>query len=294
MKLAPLIVLFALAGSTASADATASDSDAPKSTAPNASQNKPRPTRRRPDSNTGPLDVRVVLKSDPKKHVAAQVAGLPLELTQPSIAFLRVETHEEGDVQTTRSACPMIVRAETKDERLGGIVQITSDDTRVVIPVGPTATLRGRLVDQSTGQPIAKQRINYGVKLIFPPNGFSIWAFNASALTDHEGKFTLPGLVPRWKFDLTTWTKPENGPAKSWNLGAVTPRYPGIVDFGDIKLGAPDERPRRGQRRPTREPIFNPHADAQTELAKASRSPAKRISACSSCSAAIGANGASS
>ena len=163
----------------------------------------------------------------------------------------------------------MLVRAETKDERLGGIVQITPDDTQVVIPVGPTATLRGRLIDQSTGQPIVNQRINYGVKVIFPPRGFSLWGFGNGALTDNQGRFTLPGLVPRWKFDLTTLTKPENGPAKSWSLGAVTPRYSGIIDLGDIKLGAPDERPRRGRPRPPREPIFNPHAEAHAELAKA-------------------------
>ncbi len=261
MKLAPLIVLFALAGSMASAVAIVSASDA--------SQKIPRPARRQPDIEKIPIDVRVVLKSDPKKRVAGQVNGLPLEMLEGRIAVLRGETHEEGDLHSTRAACPMLVLAETKDERLGGIVQVTSDDSQVVIPVGPTATLRGRLIDESTGQPMVKQRINYGVKLIYPPMRGSIWAFNESAVTDQDGKFTLPGLVPRWKFDLTTWTKPENGPAKSWNLGAVTPRYPGIVDLGDIKLGAPDERLRRGQPRPAREPIFNPRADAQAELTKA-------------------------
>jgi thioredoxin family protein len=273
MKLASLVALVALTGFMASEVAAASDSDAPKSTEPNASQNKPRQARRRAASETKqhpvPIDVRVVLESDSKKRVAAQVLCLPLEAMQPDFVFIRDESHEDRDLNTTRTACPMLVRAETKDARLGGIVQITPDETQIVIPVGPTATLRGRLIDQSTGQPIVNQQITYGVKVIFPPERFSLWGFGNGAHTDNQGKFTLPGMVPRWKFDLTTWTKPENGPAKSWNLGAVTPRYPGIIDLGDIKLGAPDERPRRGQPRPTREPIFHPGADAQAELAKA-------------------------
>jgi hypothetical protein len=273
MKLAPLVVLFALLGSTASAVATASDSDAPKSMALDSSPTRPRPARRRPVSEAArqpiPIDVRVVLKTDPKKRVAAQVLCLPLEVMGPGFVFIKDESREEGDLHTTRTACPMLVRAETKDERLGGIVQITSDDTQVVIPVGPTATLRGRLIDQSTGQPIVKQHVVYGVKVVFPPARFSLWGFGGGTLTDDQGRFTLPGLVPRWKFDLRTWIKPENGPAKSWALGAVTPRYPGIVDLGDIKLGAPDERPRPGRPRPSREPIYNPRSDTHAELAKA-------------------------
>jgi hypothetical protein len=269
MRRTSVVALFALACVTALQLATAADVDGSESTVPKALQNRLRPDRHQPDLNTAPIVVRVVLKSNPEKRVAAEVAGLPLEATPGGFDFLRGESHEESDLHTTRTACPMLVRAQTKDEQTGGIVQITPDDTQVVIPVGPMATVRGRLIDESTGQPIVKQRINYGVKITYPPKGFYIWGFNGSALTDTQGKFTLPGLVPRWKFDLTTWTKPENGPAKSWTLGAVTPRYPGIVDIGDIKLGAPDERPRRGQPRPAREPIFNPRADAQAELAKA-------------------------
>jgi len=96
----------------------------------------------------------------------------------------------------------MLVRAETADNRLGGIVQITADDEKVVIPVDPTATLRGRLIQQSTGQPVVNQWINCGVKAIYPPQRMSIWGFYNSARTDAQGKFTLVGLIPNWKFDL--------------------------------------------------------------------------------------------
>ncbi len=196
MSRTSVAALFALAGLTAWQLATAADIDGSKSTVPKALKNRLRPPYSQPDSNTAPIVVRVVLKSNPENRVAAEVAGLPLEATPGGFDFLRGESHEESDLHTTRTPCPMLVRGETKDERLGGIVQITPDETEIVIPVGPLATVRGRLIDESTGQPIVKQRINYGVKITYPPKGFYIWGFNGSAVTDSQGEVHVPRPGP--------------------------------------------------------------------------------------------------
>ena len=139
---------------------------------------------------------------------------------QPDFVFMRDESHEDRDLHATCTACPTPVRAETKDERLGGIVQITPDDTQVVIPVGPTGHASrpaDRPVDRSADrQPTDQLRRKDHLSA---EEGSSLLGFNNSAVTDQQGQIMLPGLVPRWKFDLTTWTKPENGPAKSWTLG---------------------------------------------------------------------------
>ncbi len=242
MKLASLVAVFALAGFMASAVPAASDTDAPKSTVPALNPDRTSTSaRRQPVSETGqhpvPIDVRVVLKSDPKKRVAAQVLCLPLEAMQPDFVFIRDESHEDREILTTHG---LPDARPCRDERrtAGGhrpdyARRYSGRDSR-----RSDGHASRPAIDQSTGQPIVNQRINYGVKVIFPPRGFSLWGFGNGALTDNQGRFTLPGLVPRWKFDLTTWTKPENGPAKSWSLGAVTPRYSGIIDLGDIKLGA--------------------------------------------------------
>ena len=276
MRLAALAALFALTCLTLAAVGTRAYSDTPKSPVPNGNESDgnaiPRP-RHKPDALTPqhpiPLEVRVVLKSDPKKRVRANVLCIPLEMIQPGFVFLKAVSNENGDLHATRTACPMLVRAETADNRLGGIVQITADDEKVVIPVDPTATLRGRLIQQSTGQPVVNQWINCGVKAIYPPQRMSIWGFSNSARTDAQGKFTLIGLIPNWKFDLSTWTKPASGRGTTWTLGAVSPRHPGILDLGDIKLGAPDEAPRPGKPRPQRERIYNPKADAKADLDQA-------------------------
>ena len=275
MKFASIVVLIVSASFIASVAGPAAFSDSPGSTVPklNGSDAKISPAPRTPGSRTPdariPLDVRVVLKADDKQGVAAKVLCIPLEMLQPAFAFVKGVSDERGDLHTTRTACPMLLRAETEDQQLGGIVQITADDAKVVIPVGPTTTLRGRLIDKSSGRPVVDQFVNCGVKAIYPPQRFSIWGFYNSARTDAQGKFTLGGLVPGWKFDFQTFIKPKIGRGTTWSLGAVTPRYSGKLDLGDIKLGTPDEPRRLGQPRPEREPIYNRQADAHAELDQA-------------------------
>lgn len=213
-----------------------------------------------------PIAGRVVLKSDPKRGVAqAVVRCIPLETPT---GFLNAVTDSEGNFQTDRGACAMLVQARSEDGSLAGIVLISADDAKLTIPVAPPASAKGRVVDQDTGKPLPDRRINFGVRANFVSGGF-IWGFGSSATTDAKGEFKLTGLVPGWTYDVNTW---QAGPKPSmWTLGSLIARSPGTIELGEIKLG-PSDTPRRGTRSA---PVFDPNADASANVETALKS-AKR------------------
>jgi hypothetical protein len=59
----------------------------------------------------------------------------------------------------------MLLAATSEDRTLSGIVRVAADDVNVVIPIGPCASARGRLIDERTGAAVANQLINYGIPI---------------------------------------------------------------------------------------------------------------------------------
>ena len=52
----------------------------------------------------------------------------------------------------------MVVHARSPDGSLGGIIEISGDDAEIVIPVGPTATATGIILDER-GKPVPNAEI---------------------------------------------------------------------------------------------------------------------------------------
>ncbi len=161
--------------------------------------------------DTVPLRGRVVLLDDPQQGVAAaRIDGLA---TAFRFRSFQTVSGEDGRFFVMRSRSPMKLRAISHDRRLGGVVQITEDAPSINIPLSPTATVRGRIVDDVTGQPIAKRRV--GSWWYYEPG--SARSDSVSVTTDEDGRFTLTGLVPGQRYGLRVAQEPKpDSRALSW------------------------------------------------------------------------------
>jgi hypothetical protein len=183
----------------------------------------------------GRITGRVVLKDDRERGVpAAQVTGVAL---QSGFRRLRAVTAADGRFEADRGLSEMIVHATVKDQNLAGIVKIDAHDEQVIVPVRPTASAHGRLIDDMTGTPLTDRQIDYGVHVTYSNGSFSN-QFGGSVTTDARGEFTAVGLVPGWEyvFDVVV-SRGADGHAQSWRLvGSTKPSRPGLKEVGDLKL----------------------------------------------------------
>jgi len=194
-----------------------------------------------------PISGRVVLRDDPAKGVAnARVSGYA---KRPLLRDLRATSDAEGRFEAVRGPSEMVVYAATSDRQLAGIVHIGSDDEHVEIPIGPTASAHGRLVDQESGEPLADRQIDYGIFIEFEDGTFD-WRFGGSSTTDERGEFTIDGLVVGQEYVLEAVTETDGqGQPRSWhNVGKVTAASAARVEIGDLRLPLPYREPTMAER----------------------------------------------
>jgi len=179
------------------------------------------------------LDGRVVLSSDPSKGAAgASVGG---NGTTGSRFYVRpVQTRDDGKFTLEREAGDGLFEARSLDGKLAGTAQIKGAQKTVVIRIGPTATIKGRLVD-AAGAPIPKREVLYtSLENTHVYTGH----FSGKTKTNEKGEFEFPGLVVGCKYWLTAATQwDEKGEANAWKiLPEITAPLPGVFDAGDLKL----------------------------------------------------------
>ncbi|HLN30290.1 MAG TPA: sigma-70 family RNA polymerase sigma factor [Gemmataceae bacterium] len=195
----------------------------------------------RPDR--GVLAGRVVLKSAPGRSVSeAQVLGIA---TRVRGGRLRAVTDSDGRFGANRSRSPMVIQARTDDGVLSGIVRLGPDDPEVTIPVGPTASARGWLLDAASGAPLADRQVEFGVRVEMEGGG-SMPIFGGSARTNASGEFVLTGLTTGWKFDLMLAIERDvNGSRmRGWRRVAdITPAKADLIDLGEVKVTIPEGPP---------------------------------------------------
>lgn len=186
-----------------------------------------------PGPDHAPLSGRVVHQDDPSRGVpSAAVTGVA---TDHRVRDLRAVSDLEGIFEAERGLSEMIVFATADEGRLAGIVEIGPDDRQVTIPVGPTASARGRLIDGRTQQPLADRQIDYGVRIEGEDGTFST-NFGGSTTTNAQGEFRLPHLAVGWPYVLSlVVTRDADGHPRSWhNVATVAPERPGVVHLGDV------------------------------------------------------------
>jgi outer membrane protein assembly factor BamB len=179
---------------------------------------------------------RVVLRDRPDAGGVADVA-----LTGRSAAsdHFTGASDRQGNFTLRHGAADMYLYAVSDDGTLRGVVIARAADAAVTVPVGPTASAVGRLLDPE-GKPIAGRPVRYGIRIGTPERGYSD-SFGGTTRTAADGTFTVDGLVPGHEYHLTVAVSfYPNGEPRVWQgIGVATADGAGRVDLGDRRLPKP-------------------------------------------------------
>jgi beta-lactamase regulating signal transducer with metallopeptidase domain len=196
------------------------------------------------------LTGRVVLKADLQKAVAnVAIEGVATEEKHMGDRFKAV-SDSQGTFQTRTAPSEMLVYAATEDRSQSAIVRITADAKDIVLPVAPTASAHGRLIDRSTGQPLADRVVASGIFLRW--GQFSSWYFGSRIKTDRNGEFVVNHLTLGWKWELSTEVTMgvgEHAFESPRVVASVTPESPGLVELSDLKVSIPESSVSSGRDR---------------------------------------------
>ena len=183
-----------------------------------------------PKPQTGPISGRVVLANDPSRGVAgAKVRGMELPMGwEPAIA------DSEGRFHAQRKLQKLVVHARSPDGSLAGLIEIRGDDREIVIPVSPTATAVGIILDER-GKPVANAEVaseryirkNAG-------QGHTPERYTPTALTDERGRFALPELLVGQEYEITV----PAGKNHWYIAGWVKPHEAGPLEVGTLEVGS--------------------------------------------------------
>ena len=191
----------------------------------------------------GLITGRVVRREDSQPVVGAKVVGVPI--TERGHAQLEATTGQQGRFRDDHWLDKTLFYAETSDGKLKGVAEIAAGEQQVTIPVRPVTSARGRLVDQSSREPLGDRKIEYGIRIVLPGGSFSD-RFGGSVKTDASGRFVLEGLVAGQEYHLNVPLHDEDDPPghRSWRtVGKFTAQGPATTDIGDFKYKPPYRPP---------------------------------------------------
>lgn len=179
---------------------------------------------------------RVVLQGDETDGVAeAVVTGIP---RQDRTSFLNAVSNGGGYFVVDRARSNMVVHAATPNGRLAGVVEIGADAVEIVVPIAPTGAARGRLIDVTSGRPLAGRQVECRVRVQSAESETFVSRFGSEVATNSEGRFSLSGLAVGPEYTLSVvadWR--DDGKPRSWRtVGTVELNRPTTVDLGDIRM----------------------------------------------------------
>lgn len=161
----------------------------------------------------------------PQPTVANHAAQVPPEVT----------INNDGEFEFHRLNQPMLLRCETDDRQFAGAVQIGVKDDEVNIRLGPVSSLRGRLVDHETGEPLAGQRVIASIHYFDPDHVVrQTGLLGTAASTDKDGCFEFSGLVANQQYDLMFIRNSERHGMALYGLGTFKTNTQKIQDLGDV------------------------------------------------------------
>lgn len=177
----------------------------------------------------------VVLAGDRSRKVpGARVIGAAKP--PASQGFLQT-TDQAGNFSCIRRTESLIVQASTADGLLAGVVEVEATANEIVVPVQPTATVHGRLLDRQTGQPLAHHSIQ-GIVLLGARPGPIFGAFENLTTTNALGEFTMIGLTVGMKYELSAVQRNRTGGFMGGRpLGFFQAKEAGTTRLADFKCG---------------------------------------------------------
>jgi hypothetical protein len=186
----------------------------------------------------------VVLKDKPDTGVAE--ASLCGELVDDQEhMFISGTSDAQGNFSLRRGKSDLYLWATTADKKLAGIVKVAAGDANATVPVGPTASAHGRLVDEA-GTPLPGRQIDYGYRIDHHPFGTYGYRFGGSVKTNDNGEFIVEGLVPDFEYTLNVVLElGDEGRPRSWQpAGKAKAERVERVELGDLTLKTPRPRPK--------------------------------------------------
>jgi hypothetical protein len=157
------------------------------------------------------------------------------------VGFERVREPEgtsdaQGNFRLRRNGVSDFYLLAVAPDGMRGMVLVSDAETTVVIEVGPTASLRGRILDER-GEPVVGATLQYG---ILAGEMHRRWhsTFDGEAETDGQGRFCAGGLVPGHDYRLRVGTEVDgSGRPRGWQaVGNIKPDVPGMLELGDLKI----------------------------------------------------------
>jgi RNA polymerase sigma factor (sigma-70 family) len=186
---------------------------------------------RMPRPEKGPISGRIVEGLSSKG-----VAGAKVEIVAASFqGFPFVVTADaDGRFRAERALDKLTICAKNPDGSLGAMVEVGAETEEVVIPIVPTATASGLLLDEQ-GRPAANQLLTWGRRVLLGEDRHSpfMTCFGTKVVTDTSGKFTLPALVVGQEYSISV-QRDNAFPA----AGVVRPETPAPIDLGTLRVGA--------------------------------------------------------
>lgn len=184
-----------------------------------------------------PTTVRVVLRSDPSQTVSGVgVYGQAFRNVLPH--RLHGRTGKDGVFTGVRDREKVMVHAFSEDKTLHGVVVSEADETEIQIAIGPTATVKGRLVDGLTGEPIAKEALSAGIPVGRERAFYSNLSFaEVKASTDDKGLFELKGLIvgPTYELYVKATENPRLGEFPGLRrIRLITAETAEPIEVGDV------------------------------------------------------------
>jgi uncharacterized GH25 family protein len=201
---------------------------------------------------------RVVLKSDPSRGVpGASVEGVATH-GPGFVSRIAVVADEDGKFEVNRSEVKMLIWAGSGS--LAGAVDIAPEDKTVVIPLVPTGSATGILMDPTTDRPAPNRHIHFGVRLPTSGGPFT-WYFGQESTTDASGRFSVKKLTVGLKHDVyVEMERNEDGPISWQTVSEFIPKNADQADLGELKLPGP-------YRPPTLEKVISKAMDVKKPLA---------------------------
>ncbi|MHC5537913.1 carboxypeptidase-like regulatory domain-containing protein, partial [Singulisphaera rosea] len=178
----------------------------------------------------GPLSGRVLEAGGAGKGVAgAKVAYVSAD--DRSLPIL-IKTDDQGRFRCERYLDRATFYVRSPDHRLGGVFQIVTEAPEVIIPIGPTASASGLLLDEQ-GKPVGKQKLVMSPEPAFGKGDKrgQPYQFNMKVITDSEGRFTVTGLVIGQDFEIVA----DLGGTRS-RVGLVRAEKAAPIDLGTLRI----------------------------------------------------------
>jgi beta-lactamase regulating signal transducer with metallopeptidase domain len=180
------------------------------------------------------LKGRVVMRDNPSMSVS------DIKVSFRSIGDLiqRDESvsNKQGEFTIRQDKVMQYLFGTSQDGKLRGIIAVKPENTTATLPVGPTASMHGRLLNED-GKPLAGKQIDWGfeVKELF---GTFSTNFGSSTVTDAHGLFRFDGVVPGYEYKLSVVLEfGDEVMPRSWRLVAtkLAPTAEDL-DIGDVTL----------------------------------------------------------